>query len=160
MMSGGGGAMRGDATVGALLGGGTSRGRVAKAVHGEGTQQPAGALREAMALSLSRGPSMLNSALNAREVNAATALANPQSIKEQLIWLDINNLDGNGSNNKDQRLWQRSRVAISQLWIQEKQAYQKKMSAKEKETLKWRMVEINKAAAGNKENTPSSLTPE
>jgi hypothetical protein len=33
------------------------------------------------------------------------------------------------------------------------------MSAEEKETLKWRMAEINKAGAGNKESTPPSLTP-
>jgi hypothetical protein len=33
------------------------------------------------------------------------------------------------------------------------------MSAKEKETLKWRMVEINKAAVGDKENAPPILTP-
>jgi hypothetical protein len=36
------------------------------------------------------------------------------------------------------------------------QAYTK-MSAKEKETLKWRVAEINKAATGNKENMPPSL---
>ncbi len=39
-----------------------------------------------------------------------------------------------------------------------KQVYPK-MFAKEKETLKPRMAEINKAAVGNKENTPPSLTP-
>jgi hypothetical protein len=39
-----------------------------------------------------------------------------------------------------------------------KQAYAK-MSAKEKETLKRRMAEIDKAAVGNKKNTPPSLTP-
>jgi hypothetical protein len=33
------------------------------------------------------------------------------------------------------------------------------MSAKEKETLKWRMAEIDKAAVGDKENMPPSLTP-
>ncbi len=39
-----------------------------------------------------------------------------------------------------------------------KRAYAK-MSAKEKETLKWRMAEINKAGAGNKEFMPPSLAP-
>ncbi len=39
-----------------------------------------------------------------------------------------------------------------------KRAYAK-MSAKEKETLKWRMAEINKADAGNNESMPPSLTP-
>jgi hypothetical protein len=34
-----------------------------------------------------------------------------------------------------------------------------KMSAKEKETLKRRMAEINEAGAGDKESTPPSLTP-
>jgi hypothetical protein len=33
------------------------------------------------------------------------------------------------------------------------------MSAKEKETLKCRMAEINKVDAGNNENMPPSLTP-
>jgi hypothetical protein len=33
------------------------------------------------------------------------------------------------------------------------------MSTKEKETLKQRMAEIDKAAVGDKENTPPSLTP-
>jgi hypothetical protein len=33
------------------------------------------------------------------------------------------------------------------------------MSAKEKVTLEQRMVEINKAAAANKENMPPRLTP-
>ncbi len=39
-----------------------------------------------------------------------------------------------------------------------KQAYGK-MSTKEKETLKRRMAEIDKAGAGNMEPTPPSLTP-
>ncbi len=39
-----------------------------------------------------------------------------------------------------------------------KQAYAK-MSIEEKETLKQRMAEINKAAVGDKENTTPSLTP-
>jgi hypothetical protein len=39
-----------------------------------------------------------------------------------------------------------------------KQTYVK-MSVEEKETLKQRMVEINKAAAGDKKNMPPSLTP-
>jgi hypothetical protein len=34
-----------------------------------------------------------------------------------------------------------------------------KMSAKEKETLKWRMAEIDKAAKVDEENMPPSLTP-
>ncbi len=33
------------------------------------------------------------------------------------------------------------------------------LSAKEKETLKWRMVEINEAGTGNKETMPLILTP-
>jgi hypothetical protein len=33
------------------------------------------------------------------------------------------------------------------------------MSAEEKETLKWRMVETDKAGTGDKESTPPSLTP-
>jgi hypothetical protein len=33
------------------------------------------------------------------------------------------------------------------------------MSAKEKETFKWRMAETDQAAAGNEEFTPPSLTP-
>ncbi len=51
--------------------------------------------------------------------------------------------------------------AVSQhlsLQIQDKQVYQR-MSAKEKDALKWRMAEIDKAVAGNKEITPPSLTP-
>jgi hypothetical protein len=39
-----------------------------------------------------------------------------------------------------------------------KQAYTN-MSAKEKETLKWWMVEIGKAGAGNKENMQPSFIP-
>ncbi len=39
-----------------------------------------------------------------------------------------------------------------------KQLYTK-MSAKEKETLKQRMVEIDEAGASNEESTPPSLTP-
>jgi hypothetical protein len=39
-----------------------------------------------------------------------------------------------------------------------KQVYVK-MSAKEKETLKWRMADIDKAGAGAKESTPPSPTP-
>jgi hypothetical protein len=85
---------------------------------------------------------MLNSTLNARDVNAATILANPQSIKEQLDWLDINNLDKDDNINNNQRLWQGCRVTIFQPWIRCKRAYQK-MSAKEKETLKWSMAEID-----------------
>jgi hypothetical protein len=34
-----------------------------------------------------------------------------------------------------------------------------KMSAKEKETLKWSMVEIDEAGAGKEESTTPSLTP-
>jgi hypothetical protein len=34
-----------------------------------------------------------------------------------------------------------------------------KMFTKQKEILKWRMVEINKAGTGNKASTPLSLTP-
>jgi hypothetical protein len=49
--------------------------------------------------------------------------------------------EGGGDDNRD----------ITQAYV--------KMSAKEKETLKWSMVEINEAAAGNKENTPPSLIP-
>jgi hypothetical protein len=38
-----------------------------------------------------------------------------------------------------------------------KQAYAK-MSAKEKETLKWRMAEMDKVGISNKESMPPSLT--
>jgi hypothetical protein len=38
------------------------------------------------------------------------------------------------------------------------QAYAK-MSTKVKETLKWRMAEVNEVGSGNEESTPSSLTP-
>jgi hypothetical protein len=54
------------------------------------------------------------SAFNARDVNAVTVLENPQSIKEQLDCLDINDLDDNNNNNNNQRLWQQCPVAISQ----------------------------------------------
>jgi hypothetical protein len=50
-------------------------------------------------------------------MSTATILANPQSMKEQLDWLDINDLDGNNNNKIIQRLWQQRCVAISQSWI-------------------------------------------
>jgi hypothetical protein len=74
-------------------------------------------------------------------------------------WTEINQAELNALRNAPIEL---SDTAYGRFEEQKKrdidQAYVK-MSAKEKETLKQRMAEIDKVAVGNEENTPPSLTP-